>query len=83
MIPVYKIRLIAEIEAWWLVLYTRTLFCNWLFSFYSTVMVESALANLSAAHEIDWVFKNVSLNSQKRLATNYEYPYFSCTCKTS
>jgi len=51
MSPVYKIRLIAEMEAWWLVLYTRTLFCIWLFHF-TAMMVKGALANLSATHEI-------------------------------
>jgi len=41
--------------------------------FYSTVMVKSALANLSATHALI-EFKNVGLNSQKYLATNIEYP---------
>jgi len=37
-------------------------------------MVKSALANLLVAHAIDWLFKNVGLNSQKHLAKNYMPP---------
>jgi len=49
---VYKIGLSVEMEALWLVLYTQECFCIW-FSFYSTLMVKSALANILSAHAID------------------------------